>query len=214
MNIVRLLGALALLTVLAARPALAQVERAGGGENTELLQQYQQATAERDQLKQDNAKLKKDLDDAKKQLAALQRQLSASKAGESRSAAELAAAQTSSASDSKTIGEYKSKMDELVARFRQTIDQLRDAETDRTQLRQQLAQGKTAFDKCAQANAALYQVTDQVLDRYEHQGVFGYLARSEPFTRIKRTQINNLALEYRQRAEALRVKQSGAAGGG
>ncbi len=208
----KLLGALALLTVLAAQPIFAQVERSGGGENAELLQQYQQAVAERDQLQQDNAKLKKDLDAAKKQLDAVQRQLAASKAGASRSEAELAAAQNSSVSTSKTLADYKSKMDELIARFRQTIDQLRDVETDRTQLRQQVAQTKTAFDQCAQTNAALYQVTNQILDRYEHQGMLSYLARSEPFTRIKRTQINNLALEYRQRAAALRMKQPGAAG--
>ncbi len=211
MNVIRLLGGLALVTAIVVQPVFAQVERSGGGENSQLLEQYQQAVAARDQLQQDNAKLSKDLDDTKQQLQAAQRQLAASKAGASRNAAALTAAQTSNASTAKTLELYKSRMEELIARFQQTIDQLRSVETDRAQLKQQLAQNKTALDKCVQTNASLYQVTDQVLDRYEHQGMFSYLERSEPFTRIKRTQIENLALEYRQRAQALRVSEPGAA---
>ncbi len=214
MNLSRSLGALALLIALAVRPVMAQVERSGGEANAELMQQYQQALGERDQLQQDNAKLKKDLEDAGRQLAAARQQLAASKADASRNETQLAAAQAANAGTSKTLAAYQSRMDELIARFRETIDQLRDTETDRAQVKAALAQSKSAFDKCAAANSALYQVTDQVLDRYEHQSLFGYLARSEPFTRIKRAEVDNLALEYRQRAEALRVKSPGPSGGG
>ncbi len=206
-----------LLGTVSAGRVLAQVQRSGGGASAQLMQQYQQIAAERTQLQADNAKLKKDLDDLKKQLDTVKQQVSASKAGASRSEAALAAAQATAqaenANNAKAIAEWKSKMQDLVGRFRETIAQLRTAETERTDLQQQLTQSKSAFDTCAERNYALYQVTDEILDRYAHQGAFSYMARAEPFTRIKRTQIDNLALEYKERAEELRVKQPGSVKG-
>jgi len=107
----------------------------------------------------------------------------------------------------------KGKMQELVGKFRETITQMRGIESERSQLQQQLAQSKTAFDQCAERNYSLYQVDNEVLDRYSHEGAFSHMASAEPFTRIKRTQIDNLVLEYKERAEELRMKKAEAASG-
>jgi len=199
------------LGALFAAPSWSQVQRGGGGGNAALMQQYQQLASERTQLQADNAKLKKDLDDLKKQLDATKQQVTASKAGAGRNQAALAAAQSAvqaeKESSARTIADYRSKMQELVDKFRETATQLQSVESERSQLRQQLAQSKVEFDKCAERNYDLYQVDREVLDRYEHQGAFSYLARGEPFTRIKRTQIDNFVLEYKERAEELRVKK-------
>jgi DNA repair exonuclease SbcCD ATPase subunit len=196
--------------------APAQVQRSGGGggaANAQLMMQYQQADAERTQLKSDNAKLKKDLDELKKQLDAAGKQAVASKAGVSRDAAQLAAAQAANDRSAKDLADSKAKMQELVGKFRETITQMRGIEAERSQLQQQLVTSKTAFDQCAERNYSLYQVDNEVLDRYSHQGAFGYMARAEPFTRIKRTEIDNLVLEYKERAEELRMKKADAAAG-
>jgi len=194
----------------------AQVQRSGGGggaANAQLMMQYQQADAERTQLKSDNAKLKKDLDDLKKQLDAASKQAAVSKAGVSRDAAQLAAAQAANDRSAKDLVDAKGKMQELVGKFRETITQMRGIESERSQLQQQLAQSKTAFDQCAERNYSLYQVDNEVLDRYSHEGAFSHMASAEPFTRIKRTQIDNLVLEYKERAEELRMKKAEAASG-
>jgi chaperonin cofactor prefoldin len=164
-------------------------------------------------LQADNAKLKKDLDDLKKQLDAANKLAATSKAGVSRDSAQLAAAQAANDRTAKDLADSKGKMQELVAKFRETITQMRGVEAERSQLQQQLAQSKTAFDQCADRNYSLYQVDNEVLDRYSHQGAFSYMERAEPFTRIKRTQIDNLVLEYKERAEELRVKKEVAASG-
>jgi DNA repair exonuclease SbcCD ATPase subunit len=206
----------AICGALAAFPALAQVQRSGGGggaANAQLMMQYQQADAERTQLKSDNAKLKKDLDDLKKQLDAAGKQAAASKAGVSRDSAQLAAAQAANDRSAKDLLDSKAKMQELVGKFRETITQMRGIESERSQLQQQLAQSKTAFDQCAVRNYSLYQVDNEVLDRYAHEGAFSHMAGAEPFTRIKRTQIDNLVLEYKERAEELRMKKAEAAAG-
>ncbi|MDB6011892.1 MAG: hypothetical protein JWL65_4142 [Gammaproteobacteria bacterium] len=192
-------------------PAGAQVERSGGGgANAALLQQYQQAVAERSQLQADNAKLKKSADDLKKQLDSATQQLATLKAGSTHGQAALVAALHENETAAKNQQDLKNKLQELVGNYRQTITTLRGVETERTQLQQQVAQDKTTFDRCAAANFALFQINGEILDRYEHQGAFTYMARAEPFTRLKRTQIQNLVDEYKERAEALRVQSQSA----
>ena len=192
-------------------PAAAQVERSGGGgANAALLQQYQQAVAERSQLQADNAKLKKSADDLKKQLDSANQQLAALKTGSTHGQAALTAALHENETAAKNQQDLKNKLQELVGNYRQTITTLHGVETERTQLQQQVTQDKTTFDRCAAANFALFQINGEILDRYEHQGAFTYMARAEPFTRLKRTQIQNLVDEYKERAEALRVQSQSA----
>jgi chromosome segregation ATPase len=212
MQAVRLVSLLVCFgALLRLEPATAQVERSGGGgANAALLQQYQQAVAERSQLQADNAKLKKSTDDLKKQLDAANKQLATLKAGSTHGQAAILAAQHENETATKNLQDLKSKMLELVSNYRETISNLHGVETERAQLQQQLAQSKAAFDHCATNNFALYQVNGEILDRYEHQGAFSYMARGEPFTRLKRTQIQNLVDEYRERAEELRVQSQSA----
>jgi chromosome segregation ATPase len=172
------------------------------------MMQYQQASAERTQLQADNAKLKKDLEDLKKQLEASNKQAAASKAGVSRDAAQLAAAQAANDRTTKDLTDSKAKMQELINKFRETITQMRGIESERAQLQQQLAASKASFDQCVERNYQLYQVDSEVLDRYSHEGAFSRMAAAEPFTRIKRTQIDNYVLEYKERAEELRLQKA------
>jgi chromosome segregation ATPase len=199
---------LAVLVLAAAGRGVAQVERSGGGANAQLAAQFQQAVAERTQLQAENDKLKKDLDEAKKQLQAATTQLTAAKAGAGTTQAQLAAAQASSQSNAQALEQSRARLQELVDRYRDTATTLREVETERSHLQQQLAQSKTDFDVCAERNYQLFQVDGEVLDRYEHQGAFSYLARAEPFTRLERTRIENLVDEYRARAEELRVQKA------
>ncbi len=216
MNIaVRLAALVALSGAFAAIPVVAQVQRSGGGggASAQLMMQYQQASAERDKLQADNTKLKKDLDDLKKQLEAANKQAAASKAGVSRDAAQLAAAQAANERTAKDLTDTKVKMQQLIDKFRETVAQMRGIEAERTQLQQQLADSKAAWDRCAERNYQLYQVNTEVLDRYAHEGAFSHVARAEPFTRIKRAQVDNFVLEYKERAQELLLKSPGAPSG-
>jgi chromosome segregation ATPase len=186
----------------------AQVQRSGGGASAQLVQQYQQALSEKTQLQADNDKLKKDLDEAKQQLQAANKELTALKSGSGAAQAQLTAAQAAAASANQALELTKTRMQELVDRFRDTATSLREVETERSRLQQESAQEKASFDQCAERNYQLYQVDGEVLDRYEHQGLFSHLASAEPFTRIKRTQIENFVDEYRARAEELRVQKT------
>jgi chromosome segregation ATPase len=200
---------LALLLGALAGTAQAQEARSGGGASAAVLQQLQQVASERTELAAQNARLQQDLDAMRKERDAL-------KAGQSaaehraqlteaavREVQQQAAAKQTAADEN--IARWRAQMDELVAKYRELAGTLRDTEANRTDLQQQLATQQHALSVCTDDNASLYNLNTEVLDHFEHQSTLAALARSEPFTRVARTRLENAALEYKERAAALRA---------
>jgi chromosome segregation ATPase len=199
--------ALTALAVLAAAHAPAQTQRSGG-EAQKMMQQYQQLAAEKTGLQAQVAQLQKDLDAAKAALAAMKKERDASKAQSGATAAAVAQANAAKAGAEQGLEQSKRRMTELVNRFRETAVDLKRAETERESARKTLADRNAAFDKCAEANLRLFEINSEILDRYEHVGLFTKVTAAEPFTRVTRTRIENLVDDYRARALELRVKKS------
>lgn len=199
-----LIISVALLASIASLSARAQVERSGGGgEMQRIMQQYQQVAAEKTALQAQVAQMKKDLDTAQADLASTKKERDALKARVGTAAAAAGAvAQLTASRDAaeKNVGAYKQRMEEVIGKYRELAANLKQVEADKGNLSRQLGERNAAFDKCAQNNTQLYQITNEVLDRYEHVGLFTKASAAEPFTRITRTRIENLADEYRQRA--------------
>jgi len=194
----------------AAAPLQAQTQRSGGGESQKIMQQYQQLAAEKTALQAQTAQMKKDLDAAMSELAAVKKERDALKAragGAAASAAAAAQAVAAKQATEKSLEQYKERLTELVNLFRETATTLKEVETDRTKLQNDLRERASAYDKCAEDNLGLFEISDDVLNRYEHVGLFTRVSASEPFTKITRTRIENLVDEYRARAMELRAKK-------
>jgi chromosome segregation ATPase len=189
-------------------PAYAQVQRSGGGEAQKFMQQYQQVSAEKTALQAQLAQMKKDLDAANAELATVKKERDAAKARVGVSPVAIAQANSSKEAAERNLELSKQRMMELVGRFRETATSLKDAEADRAKLRKDLAERNSAFDACAVNNMQLYELNRDILDRYEHVGLFTKVSASEPFTKITRTRLENLVDEYRQRAQELGVKKA------
>jgi chromosome segregation ATPase len=206
-----LLPAFLATLLLGAATATAQTAREGAGANAQLIGQLQQLASERTQLQADNARLKRDLDDTKKRLKALEGE----KEQLSRNAqsAQLAVSRSSDRADSleQSLARQKTRMDELIAKFRETATTLRDAENDRAGVKEQLAARERELETCAERNVALYSINGEILDRLENQGFWSSLGKAEPFTKLKRVEIENLVDDYRGRAEDQRVEAPDAA---
>jgi|ERR1700722_1966636 Skp family chaperone for outer membrane proteins len=190
----------------------AQTERSGGGEAQRFMQQYQQVSAEKTALQAQVTQMKKDLDAAQAELATVKKDRDALKAragNAAAAAAEQARLTASNETVEKNLEQYKQRMTELVARFRETAGNLRDTETDRSKLRQDLQTRNQAYDQCAENNLKLYEINGEILDHYEHVGLFTKVSAGEPFTKITRSRLENLVDEYRERALLLRVKKQG-----
>ena len=201
---VMLLSSLALADM---RPADAQTQRGGGG-SQKLMQQYQQLAAERTSLQAQVAQQKKDLDAAKADLVAMQKERDQLKARAGVATAAVARAQGEKQAAEQSVEQSKQRTAEVVTRYRELAQTLKETELDRNKARGELTARNTVYDTCAQNNLQLYEITGQVLDRYEHVGLFSKAGAVEPFTKVTRTRIENLVDDYRARAEELRVKKN------
>lgn len=197
------LGATACAALLASGAA-AQTARSGGGD-ARAAQQLQQLAQERTQLQAENTKLKRELEQAKGELATLGRERDALKSRASGAEAAAARARAGGGATEQALADTRGKLDELVGRFRQTAEQLREVEGDHARLQREAAERGRALDACTLANVELYEITGEVLTRYENGGLGERVGRAEPFTRLTRTRIENLVDGYRARAEELRV---------
>jgi len=187
----------------------AQTQRSGGGEAQKFMQQYQQLAAEHAAMQAQLADLKKQLDAAKAdkaELAVVKKERDAAKASVGAAAATLSQAEKTKSAAEQSLEQSKQRMNELVARFRETLQNMKEIESDRNDSRKQLAERSTAYGQCVEDNLQLYKLSREVLDRYEHVGLFTKISASEPFTRITRTRIENFAEEYRIKADALKLE--------
>jgi prefoldin subunit 5 len=184
-------------------PAQAQTARpsSGGGNNPQLLQQLQQLASERTALQAENARMKRELDEIRKERDTLK--TGQKGLAERARASELALSRTNRESESseREVAELKTRMQELIAKFRETAQTLRDVETQNTSARQTLVEKERALNVCIDRNVALYKLNDEVLTRLDGDGMFSRLGRAEPFTQIKRVQLENLIDEYKDRAD-------------
>jgi chromosome segregation ATPase len=183
----------------------AQTARSGSNANAQALVQLQQLASERTALQAENARLKKELDDVRRDRDALKKK---SDTGDSRakaSAAAVAASATQREAAEQQLKQTKEKMEQLIAKFRETAQTLREVETERNSAKLTLASRDQELKVCIDRNLALYKVNEEVLDRLGRQSVWSRVAAAEPFTRIKRTQMENLIDEYKSRAEDQRV---------
>lgn len=203
------LGALALAA--SANMAVAQTARSsgsGGGQTQQLMQQMQQLASERTALQAENAKMKKELaeltkerDSLKTARSAVDQRVEASQAAVARSARDKEALESEN-------GKLKERMQELVGKFRETANTLRDVEGERAAFKQSLDQKNVELTACVAKNDSLFKLNDEVLTRFEQQGMFSRLASAEPFTKLKRVELQNLIDDYRYRADEQKVVPS------
>jgi len=188
---------------LSANLAHAQSARSGGGASAQLLQQMQQLASERTSLQAENAKLKKDLEDMRKERDTLKngQQALDKKAKASEAAMRQLEARQQQREADPELAQTKEKLQQVVAKFRETLQTLKEVETANTAAKQTLATRDQELKSCVQHNEALYKLDNEVLTHLEKQTLWTRVAASEPFTRIKRTQLENYVVESRTKAD-------------
>jgi chromosome segregation ATPase len=198
-------GAFALIAVACAPVAVAQTTRPGGAQqqNAQAMQQMQQLAAERTALQSENARLKQELEDIKKRAdsAGAQEEALKRRAQNAESASSRLAA--SAAANTESAARTRAQMDELVGKFRETAQTLKQVEAERNELKQAAGAAERQLNTCRDHNAELLTINEEVLARLEKTGFWTKVAADEPFTKLKRTQLENVAADYRVRAREL-----------
>lgn len=206
------LVAAALTTLLVADCADAQAVRRDDDGIGRLQAMVNQLTAEKAALERRNADLTTELEEAKQEIEKLR---SANETSEARlGAAELSLQrfrqtniQTSSA-----LEQTRERMQELIGKFRETAELLRETEQDRNRLAQELTASREEYYRCAKDNIALYETGIEALEALENKGLLSVLGQKEPFTQIGRVRLENLVDEYKRELDDNRLPEAAAGG--
>jgi chromosome segregation ATPase len=172
--------------------------------NAALMQaqrQVQEATAEREKLVQ--------------QVAELEKKLKASEAGRDKAEKQLHAKESSldKFKDSNSgmadmLKTMKTRMEELIGKYREVTQQLKDTEQGKAEAESTLAQKDAELKRHVENNLKLYAVSLDVLEKYEDKGVWDALFQQEPVTQIKRAEIESIAEDYRIELEKLKAQDA------
>jgi chromosome segregation ATPase len=164
----------------------------------QMQQKIGEIGAERDALKAQNEKLA-----AEK--AALERQLEQARKKQAGSEETLDKYRESDAALRNRINEDRARMQELIDKFKEIAQTLRQVEADRNELRSTASQQRDQIVACTKKNLELYRANLDLLDRYKSKGVWASLLQREPVTGLKRVEIENMIEEYRTRLDQLQV---------
>jgi chromosome segregation ATPase len=199
-----------LLFVVASGAGAQEARRPPADASARLQQQVQQLASERTALQSENARLKEQvakLENAAKAVAADKDALTR-RAGTAE--AKVSRAEAGQQSASSRLETTEARLAEVVARYKELAEQLRQLETERNDLARQAAANGQGLKVCAQRSVQLAVIANEALDRYEKKGCFGALAQAEPFTGLKRAEIQNAVEAYRQQVDSLTLPSEGA----
>jgi chromosome segregation ATPase len=206
------IGAGGLLLSTLAAVAVAQAPRSGGdvsrsGAQAQALQmQLQQVSAERASLRVENEQLKKDLDKARRDASQLKSERGALQRRAESADASVRRLSSVNESTGESMDRLRGQQDELIGKFRQTVQTLANVEGDRNKAFAELQQKKRELTTCIETNVQMHQINSEVLTRLEDRGIFGALLEREPFTRVTRARLENLVDDARYRAAELKLK--------
>lgn len=184
--------------------ATAQVERSGSG-NAQMMQQLQQLASERTQLQAENARLKQELASIKKEAEAAKSALSTIERRARSSETAVARVGAERDSSARELELNRARTEELIGKFRETAGTLREVEGERAKLASSLASRETELASCIAGNQKLFDINTEILARLGERGVWSAISGSEPFTQLKRAQLDNLIEDYRGRADDQRL---------
>ncbi len=200
-----------LCAVLLAFAANAQeARRPAGDAMARMQQQIQQLAGERTALQAENARLKEQVAGFGKDTKAYASEKEALSRRAGAAESKVNRAEAGQQSVSARLESTETRLNEVVGKYKELAEQLRQVEAERNALARQSAQDGQGLKVCAQRNVQLAGIAMEALDRYERKGCFGALAQAEPFTGLKRAEIENAVEGYRQQVDALKLPAAGA----
>lgn len=100
------------------------------------------------------------------------------------------------------LNQAQSENAALRQQLQQSQEALKTAQEASRQAQVQLAASGSTLQACNAKNVELIKVGYEILDRYKRADLDDVLARKEPFTGLKRVQIQNLAQDYEDQLRA------------
>ncbi len=169
------------------------------------VQQTEQARALAEQEKAtvlaDKENLERELDKAK----SAGRKLSGERAARNRAEHDLKAAQAEIEVLKGKLAETETRLAEAQTQFRTTTETLVQTESVKKQTESQLADTRQNLQQCRTHNGRLYSLSREMMAKYRDKSCQDALARAEPFTGLKKVEMENLMETWRDQADRDRL---------
>lgn len=187
-----LVAAAVLVVIMLTSPAFAAEKKAdpNKGEVRRLQQAQRQLTQEKNQLAEEKAAVEAELGEARKKAeaesrraAALNRELGAMRSAREAVEAKLAATEVE---------------------LRKTQEGQRSAEAEGKRLQYALTSEKQQHHACVESGKALHKVSGEVLELYEKKSCLDSALQREPFTGLKRVEVENAIEDLRDKLDSRR----------
>lgn len=170
------------------------------------MQQLDQARAQSEQERAaalaDKETAERELEKARSDEAARKRQLAGERAARSRTETELKALQAESEA-------LKARLADSVALQQVTAQTLAQVESAKKQTEGQLAGKAHDLQACQTHNGRLYAVGREMMDKYRDKSCQDALAQVEPFTGLKKVEVENLLEAWRDKLDRERLGAAG-----
>lgn len=179
--------------------AVTSVSAADGKASREQMQVKRLQQLQR-KLQQENTQLAQEKAALDGQLKAVQSSLE-----ESSSKAQIAASRA--AALGKELKEIKAEKEALAAELAETKEALNKSALAGRQLDADLKQKNESLAICQAKNAKLHGYGVDLLDKYEKKGCGDALLQADPFTQLKRVEIENLMEDYREKLDEQKLDE-------
>jgi chromosome segregation ATPase len=172
------------------------------------VQQTEQARAQAEQEKiaalADKAAAESEL----KKLDATERKLSTEQAARGRAENGLKSAQSELEALKTRLAETEKKLADNVALQRATAEKLAQTESAKKQTEQQLAGNREDLKLCQTHNGSLYTLGRELMQKYQDKSCQDALAQAEPFTGLKKIEVENLMETWRDQLDREKLSAS------
>lgn len=108
-----------------------------------------------------------------------------------------------------TVKAKKSNSDGALVKSKESLREIQE-NLDKTLAEKQVAEASATergrqLEQCTIKNTKLYELNGELLQRYANKGVMDAMARREPFTGLKRVEMENLLQDFQSKLDEQRV---------
>lgn len=116
--------------------------------------------------------------------------------------------QTTQSSLEDLTGKSQESLRSLQKDFQTSIDQGNTCKSKLQESASNVSRQSQLIEMCEKKNMALYELNIDILDKYKKKGVWSALLQTEPFTQIKKVEMENIIQEYKEKLENQRMEET------
>ncbi|MCB5188717.1 hypothetical protein LG200_11975 [Methylobacillus caricis] len=187
----------------------ADKDKAAKQQERRMRQMVQQVQAEKDQLQtqfeQEKAKLQEETKAQEQKNSALQGSVAAANRKSAELASELEALRKQKVELETLQQNTASTLESTQQKLAETLETNSKGAAERKEMQAVLVNKQQQLNASNEKNARLYDFGLQLIKIYERPSLYKQVMRDEPFTQLKRVELENILQDYRDKIDEARV---------